>query len=688
MKTLIQKDLRENWKAALIGLLVFGLILLQAVKVSLSSLDNLLSHNWSVQANVLQPVICPQLLVEAAFFCGLFGALLGWLQTRNEAHRDLWGFLIHRPVTRTDIFWGKTIAGLGLYAFAAGLPLLGLIVFVQTPGQIAAPFEWAMTVPLLEIFLAGIAAYFAGLLSGLRQARWYASRGLGIGWVIFVFVSIFACPQFWPSLTNACLGIVALGTAAWGAYQSGGFYRPSPKLGKLAWIAVMTVGVGVVLVAFGGLLATLFGPQMRESNYSYSYYVTSQTGVIYKVTSHGNNNNNEIFNLDGQPLLDPQTRRKMEWKQFQSTIAGGASVYARLKTDASENPLRNTARFFTLWNVTDKTLWYLDRHGKLLGFDWRTRTSVGTLQAHAADGTTVVEPFLISDNIYYSFNAFSDASRKFIPTANAVYRVDFKERTLQPVLTLTNDEVIGYETQQQSYGTEEVQTFLFATRQTVCLLEHSGHLVFQLPYEPGYAKYPNIELRSLNYGKSTTNRYVLEFNPDYQANKNAAWKIPNHFVWIGAVGQGVTKIADLNSLQRETLSPPRWPDKVMNTLVPPMAAVVGLSLKLYRHQKIQYEKPEGLPLAVICAVVCCVLVRRYHFPTSASIGWTAFVFLFGVLGLLAFLCVQEWPAREHCPHCQKLRTVDRANCEHCAAAFPAPEKNGTEIFAPLVQTAS
>ena len=96
MKTLIQKDLRENWKAALIGLLVFGLILLQAVKVSLSSLDNLLSHNWSVQANVLQPVICPQLLVEAAFFCGLFGALLGWLQTRNEAHRDLWGFLIVR----------------------------------------------------------------------------------------------------------------------------------------------------------------------------------------------------------------------------------------------------------------------------------------------------------------------------------------------------------------------------------------------------------------------------------------------------------------------------------------------------------------------------------------------------------------------------------------------------------------
>ena len=64
-------------------------------------------------------------------------------------------------------------------------------------------------------------------------------------------------------------------------------------------------------------------------------------------------------------------------------------------------------------------------------------------------------------------------------------------------------------------------------------------------------------------------------------------------------------------------------------------------------------------------------------------GWTLFVFLLGVAGLLTLLCVQEWPAREACSHCKKLRAVDRELCEHCQSPFAPPERNGTEIFAPL-----
>jgi predicted amidophosphoribosyltransferase len=59
------------------------------------------------------------------------------------------------------------------------------------------------------------------------------------------------------------------------------------------------------------------------------------------------------------------------------------------------------------------------------------------------------------------------------------------------------------------------------------------------------------------------------------------------------------------------------------------------------------------------------------------------VFLLGIAGLLTLLCAQEWPARVACPNCKKLRAVDRELCEHCQAPFPPPEKNGTEIFAPL-----
>ena len=191
MKALIQKDLRENLKVALIGLLIFSLLLLQAYQQSIMALTNLLADRGA-ELNAVQPLLSPTLLMEAAYFCAIFGAMLGWLQTRNEAHRDLWAFLIHRPVTRTKIFQGKTIAGLCLYLLGAGLPLTILVMVVRWPGHIAAPFAWAMVLPLFSILLTGVAYYFAGVLTGLRQARWYASRGFGI--VLAIATSLVTCP--------------------------------------------------------------------------------------------------------------------------------------------------------------------------------------------------------------------------------------------------------------------------------------------------------------------------------------------------------------------------------------------------------------------------------------------------------------------------------------------------------------
>src|SRR5262249_55774851 len=57
--------------------------------------------------------------------CAGFGAALGWLQIHHERPRDLWAFLVHRPITRTKIFFAKIIVGLLLYFLAVSLPLLG-----------------------------------------------------------------------------------------------------------------------------------------------------------------------------------------------------------------------------------------------------------------------------------------------------------------------------------------------------------------------------------------------------------------------------------------------------------------------------------------------------------------------------------------------------------------------------------
>jgi hypothetical protein len=84
--------------------------------------------------------------------------------------------------------------------------------------------------------------------------------------------------------------------------------------------------------------------------------------------------------------------------------------------------------------------------------------------------------------------------------------------------------------------------------------------------------------------------------------------------------------------------------------------------------------------AVVCAVVCFVLARRYSFSGARRAGWALGGLLFGPVGLLLMLCVQQWPARIACHSCRQLRRVDRERCEHCGADHAQPAADGTEIF--------
>jgi hypothetical protein len=84
---------------------------------------------------------------------------------------------------------------------------------------------------------------------------------------------------------------------------------------------------------------------------------------------------------------------------------------------------------------------------------------------------------------------------------------------------------------------------------------------------------------------------------------------------------------------------------------------------------------------VACALVCFVRARRYSFSRARCIGWALCGFVFGWVGLLLMLALQEWPARVRCPSCGQPRRVDRDRCEHCGAAHALPAPDGTEIFA-------
>src|SRR5215472_14376012 len=170
--------------------------------------------------------------VGALFYVGLvaavFGAALGFVQVFFESSGDKRSLLLHRPLTRSQIFLAKAIVGVGLYLLALGIPFAWSVALAATPGHLYQPFHWPMSLPWLADMLAGLVYYFAGMLTAQREARWYGSRCLGLAAGLFCSLLVWTVPEFWQAL----LAIAGVGSvtaaAAWGSFCAGGAYESQP----------------------------------------------------------------------------------------------------------------------------------------------------------------------------------------------------------------------------------------------------------------------------------------------------------------------------------------------------------------------------------------------------------------------------------------------------------------------------
>ncbi len=673
MKQLILKELREQFKVALIGLAVLTLMLSLLFATYGSQLQQAMRFMGQVSSDSLQPLLRNGLLVQVSFFCAIFGMLLGWLQIRAESHPDLWAFLVHRPIRRTSILRSKVVAGLLLYVAGTGLPLFGLILAISIPGNVAAPFEWAMALPLTSIFLVGMVYYFAGLLTGLRKARWFASRGFGLGLAAVANFSLFAVPEFW----HALLIIVAAGTllalAVWGSFQTGGFYRDQPAAGKVALTAASIVSVLVLLGLFCAVTANLLG---SRGGSSYSHYRLTREGNILRVTQQGFDEG-DVVDLNGQPVLDEETGRELRPKDLGPRYARGVSVSVDVERRARRNSqfdrrFFHTAHYFSPWRLQDKTLWYLTADGRLVAYDGISRRFAGVLVPQGTGGGRTADDtrFLLPQ--HYSYGHLTPfMTPGVLSSARTAYLVDLDSRQLKPLLTVTNGDFIhGFSEVRFSPTPGTNGSALILTRTSIRLLDLEGGTKLNLPYVPSHPEYPQVSVFWLD----PTNTFAVRFDPDYLLNQESGGKLLSRVKWVNADG------SIRNTIDLPKLSEPTQLSLAERFVIPLMLPAFPL---LSRGEPYwTWNLPRIIP-AILCVWVGWWLGRRNNLTLQAQTGWGIFHLLFGLPGLLAFLAVQEWPAKEPCPGCKKTRVVDRERCEHCGANFAPPEKTGTEIFAPL-----
>ncbi len=272
MKAIIWKEFRENLKWGVLLLLgsAYGIITLQALE-----LDQVVLFN-------------SEYLIFATF-CFPAGALaLGLLQTVFEGSRDRWAYLVHRGISPERILAAKAIAGLTYLLIATALPLIGMTWWCSRPGNVAAP--WHPIAPLAGVtaIFAALPAWFAGVLIGLRDVRWYGSRILPAGLGLLPMMAVLMFGQFWVvpqmlwtiPLSLAVTAVYAV--AAVGVVRHRGAYAPQPVITR--WCLALTTACGALILMC--VLVTMTYEGLRElssdlrRNRLMSYYFVTEEGRL------------------------------------------------------------------------------------------------------------------------------------------------------------------------------------------------------------------------------------------------------------------------------------------------------------------------------------------------------------------------------------------------------------------------
>jgi len=758
VKTMILKELKWNLKWALIGCAAWTLCLAGY------------AMNWFFdQTRTYENLL--SLEVQAVTFVGFpaFGFLLGFLQIFFESRRDAWAFLVHRPLSRRDIFWSKVIAGLLLYFAAFLIPALVFLGWLLLPKELPIPFEWRVALPALSDFLSGMVCYFAGLLVGLRQARWCGSRlwpVLTAALLLFLLLSLMILPlddsagpvesaivQLIWLVISAMLIVLAL--AVYGAFMAGGAFSRQPRICKWA-LGLNLMLAGAFLFAFCWLFLGEFVANVMDSlqvwswskgaencevlrfpakEWSSDLRVTKDGRVVTVVSMKTNplgqvpwQNSSSgpritaILDELGKPMEEYKNYVGEELFNFTYETLHLISLDSILWSPSSHYGHRDQeAPFERVWTNEDKTIsWFFyPRHGRFFGYslNWRTDAPL----SYTPLGSAGPDGFQSSSaKSQLRFPAPVNPRQKIAPLYHSesdIYWIDFQSSQVQLVFSAPKGEFIvrsgnypdslRQHRTQRGGGASPVEP---EKEKDIYLLTSGNHLVF-INRDKGVLADINLvgvldpddvvnAGRALDKGLyflETKERMIAFFQ---DGRIQAQYKLPSE-----PPSRGLPLYAYRSENTWETVC------DCLKRLALPIAAppVFFLALRVIRYAEHQcnqrflakynhrippdsntawklflveswYAIGPSLAAALLALLFCNRRLRKYPFSRGEKITWRLLMLLMGPGALLALYALYDWPAKEPCPACGKMRVVNRENCEFCGAPFTPPAPTGKEMF--------
>lgn len=665
MKSMLWKELRENLRWA--ALAFFALLLGEAYALS-GARDG---SGYGIG------LCSSSFLFVSAFGCSAIGAALGMIQILPELRRDQWASLLHRPVPRSSIFFGKVVAGLILYTLATGLPLLASMAYVASPGRIAAPFLPQLAIPAASDLLLGGVFYSAALLVALHRGRWIGSKAIIVlGAVAVLMIHVAGGFPFLLPL----VAMVVLFLAAWGAMEGSLAARPR--------ISIFTLGLFLLLGAQAGLLflAAVLG-SLRRHEYQgdpVPRLHIATDGVVMLSSVQGKDRHTVLTDMDGKPITDERYTNNT-----QSTFGLYPSNLAdRAQTDYTDFwwRSRSSEDWVELINYQYETpeRWYLIKGSRsyFVGYDRLSGRCLGYLDADGFKAANApIHPFATQPK-----GGQFQAIPYLFWIGTKLITVDFGDRQITPIADFDNDKILGA-TPFPNNG--EQTRIAVALQSEIRFYDSHGALLASVPYGYDASGTPIINITATG----DFSRTFLQYSPSYYTS---TVNLTHLDVFDGQMQRIESYTRDEGGYRVFPLSWVGYFETLTNMPVPSLGWTLrdrmnagkpqfsGINAGLLADVAGSLMKNRHLielcVFAVLLSVGAGFWAHRVGLTRGQTVGWIIMTLVFGLPGFLVFRMCTAWPTQVQCPHCSRLRPVSANACPRCQQTWQAVAPNGSEIF--------
>jgi hypothetical protein len=670
--TILSKELREGARSGLVGLAVvgMGLVFSTMFQRSVSSFG-VGSQETGIPLSLF--------MLTSAFAA----VMIGRARVIHEHRGDSWAFLIHKPVTRTMLFWGKALAGALLYIVAAGVPLLCATLWLATPGHRPAPYELRMALPGVADLLTGLVYLLAAMLAYVRDARWYGSRVLPFVAVLSCSATVVGVAEFWQAVLVIALWTAVFAIAAWGTFAAGGRYEPQRRVSRAALAIVVGFGVQLAATIVLGVLSLFVGVQSMSFDTESIAYEASGDGSFVRVASDRR-----------MPGVSSQTARPGVISTADVPLNAGAK-YGSVYHDPDYRGTNDI--FVPLVDPTRRprrvSWYYVRRLGLVAAYDNPSARLLGWM---GPDGFVAGDqkPARTFEGPLDQYTEI-EYMQPLLAFPGGVYRIDLEHRRIQKVFTAPQGESVvgavstGDSTAAMTTLGAAAQFDVIATTKRVYVQSPSGTPQFDTPRDA----------RALGYGTLSVSRALLapgaptllRYRPQNGTGSRREQRARTDQVTKISNGVVVAQYA-LPNEPTTASKPSSWSEVVTDGLTTPITQVAGSAALSYVRGSSPTLEPAG-PRRIVSwsmsvaaslgsAVLAFAFATLCAFDPRRKALWAAIGFVFGGVGVLLMLSLIEWPTRETCPTCRAKRVVTRERCEHCGAPFAAPDSDGTEILEP------